>query len=371
MQRQHTKLKFKEVLLRYTLCFLPQHASHFEKLSKKSSYPIICRALSTEYVALHLRCFDRICECQYIGRSNISPRDVTSPIELAIGHSLQLYVQDYLAVESSKVASSTLSSGIQSLRTALLHPLSIIQRHQNSTVSEFDQLRGFALNFVVRSPIHSRAMTLRVLVEKSSRVSDHELAEAIRWTPLEIVQLLLPYFPVGKLKLMTDASDNFKYEPKPKQVGPLWLIGGRKSSPDTEELLEMFLERGEEINEQCSSLGSAVHAQVEQAPYNYDPGMVELLIRHGADINTNGPQGNPLEYLWKKANGFSHIKMKHVSGYRFPIRHLIKLGAVNNLKDPNGLIPSVEQMQRFARSWADYQECKRYYREGPGEGAPI
>jgi hypothetical protein len=56
---------------------------------------------------------------------------------------------------------------------------------------------------------------------------------------------------------------------------------------------------------------------------------------------------------------------------RYMIRMLLRHGAINERKDPNGLVPSNIQMKLFACNWTDYQECRRYYREGPRDRSSV
>ena len=69
---------------------------------------------------------------------------------------------------------------------------------------------------------------------------------------------------------------------------------------------------------------------------------MELLIEKGLDVNRSGPSGNALEYLWQIAN------KDPIDWHNSAICHLINLGAVNFRQDPNGLVPSVNEMREFA-----------------------
>lgn len=145
-------------------------------------------------------------------------------------------------------------------------------------------------------------------------------------------------------------------------LGPFWLIGKRGWGTETAEMIDLFLKRGEDINEQQGPSGTAIHSQVDEAP-TYSGRLVELLVRKGANINRSGPQGNALEYLWRKFNTVGSRRWRKLREYGSAIRHLIGLGAVNSRPDPNGLVPSIDRMMTCDASWNEYLECRRYYLE--------
>jgi hypothetical protein len=133
----------------------------------------------------------------------------------------------------------------------------------------------------------------------------------------------------------------------------------------------MFLDRGEDINEQSGPLGGVIHYTVA-VPNGRTLEVLDLLIHEGADVNQPGPEGTPLEFLWKEANTRTlSDEMYHISTYRGVLSQLIHLGAGNNRRDPNGFVPSVMQMRYFGCNHNDYRECLRYYREGPLDGVSI
>jgi hypothetical protein len=160
------------------------------------------------------------------------------------------------------------------------------------------------------------------------------------------------------------------------------------SDAETEAIIDLLLERGEDINDLCGPLGSMLHSHIQKcefrAMYNYK--FVELLIEKRLDINRSGPHGNALEYLWQVANE----RVENEAGGEelgLAICHLIDLGSVNHRQDPNGLVPSVDEMRYFAVwkgkalnndkcaiSWEERdawrKERIRYYVEGPLESSP-
>ena len=101
--------------------------------------------------------------------------------------------------------------------------------------------------------------------------------------------------------------------------------------------------------------------------------MIDLLIQKGANANQKGPLGNPLEFLWATAHSAScHLSHSvYAKGVRDLIRALIRVGAINQRKDPNGLIPSKDQMWFIGCNQTDIKESHRYYKEGPLPGRAI
>jgi hypothetical protein len=133
----------------------------------------------------------------------------------------------------------------------------------------------------------------------------------------------------------------------------------------------MFLDGEEDVNEQCGPLGGVIHYTVA-VPNGTTSEIIDLLLQEGADVNQPGPEGTPLEFLWKQANTRTlEDDMFQVSSYHKTLSHLIYLGAVNNRRDPNGFVPSVRQMRYFGCNPMDYRECLRYYREGPLDRVSI
>ena len=211
---------------------------------------------------------------------------------------------------------------------------------------------------------------------------------AISSTTTAEVEALLGKFPSGTLQLNSrylsheqgisiglDYTDELH---SPYAFGPLWALGERVFSNETTKLLLLFQSRGENINEQCGPYGTVLHsALIEQIGHNGRPGaggharcryqlepMLRMLLNYGADINTSGPQGNALEFLWRKANTEHEIKLKWVFRYQEVIELLIDLGATNSVRDPNGLIPTKDFMLGFGHNWLDYLADLYFYIHG-------
>jgi hypothetical protein len=150
---------------------------------------------------------------------------------------------------------------------------------------------------------------------------------------------------------------------------PLWEVAKREDAEDTESVIDLFLQRGEDINAQCGPFGTALHSFLKNMNESYGVYQSEVLrtlVCKGADVNAEGPKGKPLEYMWMLANTSSHGKIKYARKYSKPLRDLIKLGAVNMKEDPNGMVPSMERMTSWPTNrYSDYQEYKRFYLDGP------
>ncbi|KIW92976.1 uncharacterized protein Z519_06825 [Cladophialophora bantiana CBS 173.52] len=112
-------------------------------------------------------------------------------------------------------------------------------------------------------------------------------------------------------------------------------------------MLGMFLKCGENINRVYDLYSTALHAALAKYIFN-DKGfpveMLSLLLQRGAGLNSPGPDGNALEYLWKLANTRRHNKLGYAGRYGPLIRDLIDREAVNKRADPNGRVPSAELM---------------------------
>jgi hypothetical protein len=160
---------------------------------------------------------------------------------------------------------------------------------------------------------------------------------------------------------------------EPASLGLFWPVGKRRLG-GTEEVINLLLRRGEDINAPCGPFGTAVHSLVESFP-DYGPGyraldMLDLLLRKGADINAPGPHRTPLEFVWKAAIT-SRLPISLHEFFIEMILGLIKRGGVNNRPDPNGIIPSVKYMKNWAHTERDKLLCKYHYERVFGNSTPI
>ena len=353
----------------YTLRHLPDHAMLFEEISQKSSFPLMSSLLSTEFVDAHV-CNDReypLC-CR-----GLPMRLVHEPIDLAIAHGWLRYVEDYLSVKGRDIRREAPNMR----RLAILCAL-----------------RARAIRAVQSDPI------LAVVLKHHPLVEDNDVVAALLEGSSATLRILLQYCGPGKLCLNPSEPPeeylNHNFWGEGEQYGPLYIIGERGSSDaETEAIIDLLLERGEDINDLCGPQGTVSHSHIQGYgyPFGYNYKFIELLIDRGLDINRSGPHGNALEYLWQVANkplnNPAYAMTYREEKLQLAICHLIDLGSVNRRQDPNGLIPSVDEMRNFSvwkgktvssnsrlgsrkyKEWnAWVKERTRHYLEGPLDSAP-
>jgi hypothetical protein len=350
----------------YALRHLAVHALLFEEDSQKSSFPLISSALSTDFVYGHQIAYGDG-ECRWCC---LPLRLVHEPIHLAIAHGWLRYVEDYLSVKGRGM-----NRKVPNVREVAVW-CACRKQHKSGYVKavECDDI-------------------LAVVLKHHPLVKDDDVIAALIGGSPAALQILLQYRGPGKLCLKpSDSHIEFSGRhvwKKGERYGPLWFIEERESSDsESEAIIDLLLERGEDINDLCGPLGSILHSHIQnqefRAMYNYK--FVELLIDKGLDINRSGPQGNALEYLWQVANQ----RVENETGGEelgLAICHLIDLGSVNHRQDPNGLVPSVDEMRNCAvwkgkalnndKCAISREECDawrkertRYYVEGPLESSP-
>jgi hypothetical protein len=226
-------------------------------------------------------------------------------------------------------------------------------------------------------PTPSRRTILETLLAVEPIVGDKTFRIALRTATLEVIQILLDKGSTysGQLIFLSsidyhlyDTSHDQKLERKFRFLH-LWEVARREDEEDTESVIDLFLQRGEDINAQCGPFGTALHSflkNVNESFGNYQSEVLQTLVRKGADVNAEGPKGKPLEYIWMLANTSRHGKVKYSRKYQKLLRDLINLGAVNMREDPNGMVPSVERMTSWpTERYSDYREYKRFYLDGP------
>ena len=149
----------------------------------------------------------------------------------------------------------------------------------------------------------------------------------------------------------------------------MWYIARRlyTERDDDAELIDLFVRRGEDINAQCGPVGTALHtALLHLDMYDFDTSMMSLLVVKGANVNASGPLGTPLEFVWRLANTEQYDES--MDRYANAMRWLIERGAMNNRPDPNGSIPSREQMLSFgADGIKGVRKSQALYRGDPIE----
>lgn len=196
---------------------------------------------------------------------------------------------------------------------------------------------------------------------------------AIETAPIADARALLLQFPPGPLLLRSSfVFQNYISEIKalaePKILGPLWAVACRRvANNDTAEMLDLFLQRGENINGLCGPDGTALHAALAKHDSNRtiaQRDMLDLLMQRGADPNLPGPDGNVLEYLLKRANTHATHQFKYARGHTTLIRFPFDGVAINRRTDPNGRVRGLGLLLTFGATMPLFISGPEYYTYG-------
>lgn len=370
-------------LLQYAAAFMLHHAIEVEQGLGLPSYEMLQPGMSNAFMCYHRfyeAARDEVCAC-----FQWCPEPL-HPLHLAVAHGLDGYVKDFLSMFCEKTV-----QGSREWNDVFDLEVPHKQKHHypflrwNSLERNIDQLQMSLLEFAIHhaSKHHfngpSQARIVALLLNQIPGTHDAEMVFALQNSPAEVVQLMLPHWPDGKIRFKPEtlAADedltkevsrsglsNFLLEPS--SVGPLWYIARRHTSfeEDDARLVDLFVRRGEDINGQCGPVGTALHAALFRLAFLWPkPDMWKVLIANGADINAQGPLGTPLELVWRLANTVERRKYKYVRPIILAIQWLLQCGAVNDKCDPNGSVPSKERMLAFGRpDMESYRESLRTYR---------
>nr|KAK5448552.1 hypothetical protein LTR18_001640 [Exophiala xenobiotica] len=347
------------LLLTYAGTNALEHAEDWEDSCQRSSAVLLKPLMTAAYLKAHCLVSDGDCLCAttYAERMNVA----ADPIQLAWCHGLVFCIKEY--VEAQCAAKPV--GHKQGLLSKLTMALDGFGKPRKA--SKLQNLRDVSIRTVCAGDwelIRNRHIrVIAILLKHYPTVNDADVLSAVCHAPPEVLRLILDYQKSGKMILTGGTGvrvhpglpriDVFE---QPEKYRPLAALGHRdpEGIDDVKLVLDLFLGRGEDINEQCGPLGGVIHYTVAVP-----------------NLNTR-PDGTPLEFLWKEANTRTlEDDMNPVSEYRETLSHLIRLGAVNNKRDPNGHVPSVRQMRYFGCNRTDYRECLRYYREGPLDGVSI
>jgi hypothetical protein len=362
-------------LSEYVERFLPQHAYRFEKESETSSRAIIRAVLTPSFLRAHAllyRDMDRFPECFTGMWGPDVPFVLISGVHLAIAHQLRWYVEEEIS-EISQNPDVSLEAGTRN--STIEYPR---DDYGYAVIPPVQKVGGPSLleTAVLCSsldPSATRSALVVFLAGLSRPLNDEDMLFAIRRAPPSDLRALLSNFPTGKLQLTSkhlfhDRSWVHPLKDEDSQnFGPLWDIACRVNDEDNAaELLDLFVERGEDINARCGPYGTALHSAIlchirhGRRRDDIRP-MLNLLIDHGANPNEPGPDGNSLEFVWKLGNTSEHSIFRFARIYAPIIWFLIEKGALNQRRDPNGKIPTVERMLTFGTTWDNYKNGKRYY----------
>ena len=139
-------------------------------------------------------------------------------------------------------------------------------------------------------------------------------------------------------------------------VRPLCVIGRSHRRGDWDEdvrnlcaTVDFFISRGEDINGSCEPFGTALHAAVSSPQSSeWTIRVIRVLLDRGAHVNAYSSLGTPLELAWSRLRK-SHATPYYgnCSYYHVVVEILIRHGGENNRPDPEGGVPSVDQMIAF------------------------
>ena len=156
-------------------------------------------------------------------------------------------------------------------------------------------------------------------------------------------------------------------------IGPFWAIGiAMWTNPrflyhGGQEIIDMFLKRGHNLHDIDGPYGTIWHSFITGMFLNWSngpflPQNFEFLGRNDADPCLSGVYGNALEFLWRvlhsprtiqhiRYHGWEEDENDTLPAYALELlRHLLDLDVPNNVRDPNGKVPSVDDMRRQAKN---------------------
>ena len=373
-------------LLKYAAMYMLHHAAEVEQRLSLAVYNMLQRGMSDSFVCYHRFHWAerrRACQC-----FDMCPEPLHS-LHLAIAHGLDGYVKDFLSTICEKGSRRSREwDDVFSLKVPYEF-LDLDGRYHDGHPQDLESLRRdpdyFRMSLLEFAIYHAskrftyggdRASQTRIaaiVLDHQPCVSDAAMIFALENSSPEVVRLLLPYCSDGKmvlkktLKLDPDIKDWISLSGLSEicqerfDVGPMWCIARRHGGSWTEhhdladvvELIDLFVGRGEDINDQCGPFGTALHAALCGKIFSAkrpNLGMCKLLVSRGANVNASGPLGTPLELAWRVANTGRDSHNINLSRLGLFIKWLIENGAVNNRCDPNGYVPSRERMLAFAES---------------------
>ena len=366
-------------LLEYAAMFMLDHAAEVEHGLDLTSFDMLQPGMSNSFMCYHrFYCADPhqgACVCFV----DLCPEPL-HPLHLAILHGLDTYVKDFLSTLYN-------NNGPGSREWDDVFDVEIYGGGTFSREKRSGSLRVTLLDYAIRTTITisripgSHIRILSTLMDHYSRPHDAELITALQHSTAEVVKLLLCHWPDGKMILKSNFrsdedleeessyNDFWEFCPESLAVGPMWYIARRHGIEDlraVEELIDLFLQRGENINDQCGPFGTALHGVLLQLNAWDSWDRIELLVTKGADVNASGPFGTPLEFVWRLANTVNDFDFGDAFPWTSTIEWLVDNGAVNNRCDPNGSVPSRERMLSFGTSGIDgVWESRRFYRGDP------
>ena len=274
-------------LQEYAALYVFDHARAVENDVELSSYPLINELRVTEYLYplhWHLDAImtDDRCTCQ-----ELYPRD---SLQIAIAHGLGLYVSESLSRNrfADKIESSALRSRhyYREVEWEHYHDSCYGARPEETV---WMSLLEYAVHYAGGSWKPSQwqfnmQRVLKAILEFYPLVDDRAMAVALHGGSPEVVRLLLSYRSPGKMSFTLSrrpsefwkVHDPFWYcfldiddwkviinlRPERLTYGALWIACRRAENSAAKycEVLDMLLERGEDINGLCSPFGTVLHS---------------------------------------------------------------------------------------------------------------
>ncbi|ERF76053.1 hypothetical protein EPUS_01386 [Endocarpon pusillum Z07020] len=294
---------------RYSAATIFEYALTCEKQLGVSSYSYVRQCLNTSIARLHegaRSCFD---DCtRYF--SNPTSLDLT--LLCSAGHGLALSVEQAIADGADVNA-----LGNDTLNMALY----FIHDH-------FEVERNWGLKL------------LQKILESNVHVNDANILYAIRYNIVEILELFLYSTPAGKLRLRTNGDE---------RVGALWASA--QTFKDAVEKIDLFLDRGEDVNEVFGPDGTALHAVIlgfrDFGHMSEFLATASYLLERGADPNISCVSGSPLVLAW------SHVPyyLRVANCERLPemLQLLLSHGARFEPLNAAVATPSEEEMWDFCK----------------------
>lgn len=189
---------------------------------------------------------------------------------------------------------------------------------------------------------------ISILILSGATVTQRQIVECIhRGTP-EMLNILLSHWHNGRLRLKRDslflgeAASMLDESYARETVGPLYELSRASFLMDYEvkfeRFLDLFLARGEDVNDICGPAGTALHAAIVGAnsrtvTQSFCNGVSDTgnelfiertrnLISRGANVNVSGPRGTPLKLAWRSLHAHKVARRDYESVSEFRVRDL-------------------------------------------------
>lgn len=367
------------------------HAESYEQETNHSCRALVHDIMSLTWIKHHLaELKDYPIDRPFLGYPWVFHALFGSRMHLAVRHGLKHYLEEELR-SSPTAATSCIASFTHALQLRPINSndndLWTAQEQPSSETASVSLLATAVFCSASWQFGKSRhAEIIRSLVCHSRRLEDFDMLMAIRQLSLTEIEDLLTQWPKGRLVMRTNLflhnvpqrfmfHSRFAEHLQEFSYGPLWAVGGRISnSDDTSARLQLFLDRGEDINGQCGPFGSILHSTVAHYLFADDylwtafEGIFIDFVEVGdANVHQKGPQGNVLEYAWKEAHSEQRLARRAPQRCDQLIEFLIRIGLNNSVKDPSGEIPSKDRMLQVARKGNPTPEDMSLYYHGTSE----